>query len=291
MWMAITDPEAFAILLTILVATASAGRVVIFAIETSRPFLLLGSWLLAMVGGAVLWSGAQNVLGGFRPSWNFDLVGTFVRQHDLTLAFLLVIGTLAAVTMEILRPARRSVASEDRAGAIGNAGEGLVAMALQRAGYRALHGVIVGGRSWSTEIDHIVRSPGSILAIETKTLSGHVEGRPGDRQWVQRSSGRERWFLNPLRQNATHLDVLRRAIGASDVSLRGVVVFAGAATIADELRGVVVPVDDLVSLLDRESVLNSRSLDQAWSVVEKLANRGGDRRAHVAYVRRRWWRA
>ena len=31
MLMAITDPEAFAILLTILVATASAGRAVIFA--------------------------------------------------------------------------------------------------------------------------------------------------------------------------------------------------------------------------------------------------------------------
>ena len=291
MLMAITDPEAFAILLTILVATASAGRAVIFAIETSRPFLLLGSWLLAMVGGSALWSVAQNVLGGFRPSWSIDLVGPFVRQHDLPLASLLVIGTLAAVTIEILRPARRSVASEHRAGAIGSAGEGLVASALQKAGYRALHGVMIGGRSWSTEIDHIVRSPGSILAVETKTLSGRVEGRPWDRQWVQRSSGRERWFLNPLRQNATHLDVLRRSIGAIDVSLRGVVVFAGTATIADELRGVVVSVDDLVSLLDREPVLNSRSLDQAWLVVERLADRGGDRRGHVAYVRRRWRRA
>ena len=67
--------------------------------------------------------------------------------------------------------------------------------------------------------------------------------------------------------------------------------FAGTATIADELRGVVVSVDDLVSLLDREPALNSRSLDQAWLVVERLADRGGDRRGHVAYVRRRWRRA
>lgn len=291
MLMAITDPEIFAILLTILVATAFAGRVVILAIENSHPFLLLGSWLLAMVGGCALWLAAQTVLAGFWPSWNADLVGQFVRQHELVLAALLVIGTVAAVAMEILRPARRSMAAEDRAGAIGSAGEALVARALGRAGYPTLHGVMVGGRSWSTEIDHIVRSPGSILAIETKTLSGRVEGRPGDRQWVQRGSGRERWFLNPLRQNATHLDVLRRAIGAIDVPLRGVVVFAGTATIADELRGVVVSLDDLISLLDREPVLNSRSLDQAWSIVEQLADRGGDRRSHVAYVRRRWRRA
>ena len=89
MLMAITDPEGFAILLTILVATALSGRVLIFAIETSRPFLLLGSWLLAMVGGAALWSAAQNVMDGFRPVQRLDLVGAFVRRHNSPLASLL----------------------------------------------------------------------------------------------------------------------------------------------------------------------------------------------------------
>lgn len=280
-----------AIGLAILVATAAAIRAVVFAIETGRPFLFLASWFLSMAGGSIILLTAQSIMDGFGPFWGFDQVQAFMRKHDLALVCLLVVGTLAAATMEVLRPARRTAAAETRAGKIGNIGEGLVAMELQKAGYPALHGVIVGGRSWSTEIDHIVRSRGSILVIETKTLAGRIEGQPGARQWVQRVSGRERWFLNPLRQNATHLDVLRRAIGAIDVPLRGVVVFAGTATIADELRGVVVGVNDLVSLLDRERISSSRIFEQAWSIVEQLADRGGDRQAHVAYVRHRWRRA
>ncbi len=291
MWVPVTDVQALAIVLTVLVATAGAVRAVMFGIETNRPFLVLGSWVSAMAGGVAVLAAVPVLLAGGRPLWSVGLFEAFVLQHDMPLAAVLVVGTLASAALEILRPARRSAVAAARAEAIGAAGEGLVALALQRAGYPTLHGVMLGGRGWSTEIDHVVRTPGSIVAIETKTLAGRIDGRPGDRQWVQRTAGRERWFLNPLRQNSTHLEVLRRTIGAIDAPLRGLVVVAGTAAVADELRGCVVPVSELVALLDEERPSGARSLDQAWSVIQQVSARDGDRRAHVAYVRRRWHRA
>ena len=179
-------------------------------------------------------------------------MGAVVREHDLPLAALLVLGTLAAAGLEVLSPRRRSQAEAARSGAIGAAGESLVAIELRQAGFPALHGVILGGRGWSTEIDHMVKTAGSIVAIETKTLSGRVEGRQQSRQWVQRTGGRERWFLNPLRQNATHLEAMRQAIGTIDVPLRGLVVVAGTAVIDETLRGCVVPVCELAHVLRQE---------------------------------------
>ncbi len=52
MWASITDVQALAIVLTVLVAMAGAVRAVVFGIETSRPFLVLGSWVSAMRGAS-----------------------------------------------------------------------------------------------------------------------------------------------------------------------------------------------------------------------------------------------
>lgn len=287
----LTDVQALAVVLTVLVATAGAVRAVVFGIQSCRPFLVLLAWICAMAGGIIVATAVPALLNGGRPLWSLDVLDAFVRRHDLPLAALGVIGAVAAAALETLRPVRRSSAAAARAASIGAAGEGLVVMALQRAGYPTLPGVMLGGRGWSTEIDHVVRTRGSIVAIETKTLAGQIEGRPGDRQWVQRNGGRERWFLSPVRQNATHLDVLRRTIGPLDVPLRGLVVVAGTATIADELRGCVVPVSDLVMLLDEEPSSGARDLDRAWAILQQIASRGGNRQAHAAYVRRRWHRA
>ena len=287
----LNDVQALAIVLAVLVMAAGAVRMIVSGIQFCRPFCTLFGWIGAMACGILLMTAGPALLAGVRPIWSLQRLGWFVTQHDLPLASLGAIGALTAAALEILRPVGRSSAAEARAASIGVAGEGVVVMALQRAGYRTLNGVMLGGRGWSTEIDHVVRTQGSIVAIETKTLAGQIEGRPADRRWVQRNGGRERWFFNPLLQNATHLDVLRRTIGPLDVPLRGLVVVAGTAAIGDELRGCVVPVSDLVRLLDAEPPSGARDLDRAWATLQQIAARDGDHRAHAAYVRRRWHRA
>ena len=286
----LTDVQALAIVLTVLVVTAGAVRMVVSGIQFCHPFSVLLGWIGAMAGGILLMTAGPALLAGVRPIWSLQRLGWFVAQFDLPLASLGAIVALAAAVLEILRPVGRSSAAKERAASIGAAGEDLVVMAMQRAGYPTLNSVMLGGRGWSTEIDHVVQTRGSIVAIETKTLAGRIEGRPADRRWVQRNGGWERWFFNPLRQNATHLDVLRRTIGPLDVPLRGLVVVAGTAAIGDELRGCVVPVSDLVRVLDDEPSPGARDLDRAWATLQQIAARGGDPRAHAAYVRRRWHR-
>lgn len=283
----LTDIQAFGLVAALCVMTAGAGRAAIHGLEESRPFLLLGGWMAAMVGAIAVIVAWPAVLSGVRPLWSGPLVASFVRAHDLPLTAVLAVGALAAALLEVLAPARRSAAVAARAEAVGAAGESLVALQLQRSGLPSVRGLILGGRGWSTEIDHVVLVGGSIVAIETKTLSGRIEGRPNDRKWVQRTGKRERWFLNPLVQNATHLEALRQAIGALDVPLRGLVVLAGSATIADELRGSVVPVAELGDVLGTDLAASSAAADAAWSIVLARSDRGGDRQAHAAYARRR----
>lgn len=283
----ISDMEAFGLVAMLCVATAGAGRAAAYGLEESRPILLLVGWLAAMAGAVAVLVAWPAILGGMRPLWSEPLLTAFIRAHDLPLTAALAIGTVAAAALEVFGPARRSAAAVARSEAIGAAGEGLVSLELQRAGLPAVHGLILGGRGWSTEIDHVVLVGGAIVAIETKTLSGRIVGRPGDRKWVQRSGDRERWFLNPLRQNATHLEAVRRAIGPLDVRLRGLVVVAGSAAIGEELQGCVVPIAVLGDVLRMEPTEPSAAGDAAWAIVQRLAQREGDRRAQAAYARRR----
>ena len=282
-----SDIEGLGLVLALLVGTAGAVRMVVFALGMERPTLFLAGWLAAMTGTVAVLVAAPALAGGLRPLLSVSLALAFVHQHDLPLAAVLTVGTLAAAGLEILRPGTRSRTGLARAKAVGDAGESLVAMELLQAGLPALHGVILGGRGWSTEIDHIVRTAGAIVAIETKTLAGRVEGRPSSRQWVQRLGGRDRWFLNPMWQNATHLEAIRQVIGSIDVPLRGIVVVAGTATISDELAGCVLPVRELANVLRGDMPIGSYQLDRAWSLLVRRAEQGGDRQAHAAYVWRR----
>ena len=268
--------QALAVVLAIVVVTAAAVRAVVFAIERSRPVLLLWSWIAAMTGGILFMASAPALVGDWHPLLSGALVMTVVHNYDLPLAALLVLGALAAAGLEMLSPPRRSRAAAARSGVIGAAGESLVMIELRQAGFPALHGVMLGGHGWSTEIDHVVRTAGSIVAIETKTLSGRVEGWPQSRQWVQRIGRREHWFLNPMRQNAIHLEAMRQAIGTIDVPLRGLVVIAGTAMMDEALCGCVVPVPDLAQVLRQENPGGGRGLDQAWSILERRAEQGGD---------------
>lgn len=262
----------FTILLLFGFSTVCAARGVLAGIETARPFLVLGSWLGAMAGAITLLVSYPAFVARLHPLISVSAIEAFVREHEVWLAAFLAIGALAAVAVEFTRATPRSPSAMARAEAIGAAGESLVALALRDAGYPVLNNVLLRGRGWSTEIDHIVRTGGSLVAIETKTLAGRIEGWPEDRKWVQLLGGRERWFLNPLRQNATYLEVMRRAIGRTDVPLRGLVVVAGTATIGEALRGCVVPVPELRGVLGQDDWSDPRALDTAWAVFERAAS-------------------
>ena len=177
-----------------------------------------------------------------------------------------------------------------RAEVKGRRGEAAVAAVLARAGFPALHDVIVRDGWGLTQVDHLVRLAGGIAVLETKSFAGTVTGHAGDRRWVQElRGGRVRTaFRNPVTQNERHVRAVRRVAG-SGVMVCGLVVSAGAARFCGELEGAVVGLDGLAARLcaGPAAGCDVRRLDAAWRALTAAAARSGTLRdAHLRQVQR-----
>jgi hypothetical protein len=59
------------------------------------------------------------------------------------------------------------------------------------------------------QIDHVLITPYAVFVIETKNYKGNVRGKREDKTW--RVNGKFNMY-NPLRQNRTHINALKRVI-------------------------------------------------------------------------------
>lgn len=93
-------------------------------------------------------------------------------------------------------------------------------------------------KNGTTQIDHVVVSPYGIFVIETKCYKGLIYGSKDGEYWTQNIYGKKYQLYNPIRQNASHVRVLRNILGeeGKNVAIEPVVVFAGNATLADNLE-------------------------------------------------------
>ncbi len=182
--------------------------------------------------------------------------------------------------------------SEFKASIIGRKGESAVVRAVSALGFPALHDAILADLFGLTQIDHLVKSPDAIVVIETKTYGGHITGSRHSNEWVQHLVGGEirHPFQNPVHQNHRHRHAVEAAVAGYDVSIIGYVVSAGSATFAEELLGLVVPIDRLCQMF-RDSPPRSHDpqmLDRAWQrLVDAVAAGEPRRQEHQDLVRLR----
>lgn len=172
----------------------------------------------------------------------------------------------------------------------GRQGEAAVAGVLARAGFPALHDVIVRDAWGLTQVDHLVRLADGIAVLETKSFAGTVTGHVGDRRWVQElRGGRVRTaFRNPVMQNERHVRAVRRVAG-SGAPVCGLVVSAGSARFCGGLEGAVVGLDGLPARLRAGPAVacDVRRLDAAWRALTVAAARSVPLRgAHLRQVQR-----
>lgn len=63
------------------------------------------------------------------------------------------------------------------------------------------------------QIDHIEIRKNGIFCIETKNYKGEISGTSEQPKWVQSlSNGKKYYFLNPLKQNKTHIKYIQRVL-------------------------------------------------------------------------------
>jgi hypothetical protein len=71
----------------------------------------------------------------------------------------------------------------------------------------------------SSQIDHIVIRPNGVFVIETKNCAGRVYGKDSQREWTQVLAYGEtkNHFYNPVKQNATHIYFLAKALKRQNI--------------------------------------------------------------------------
>lgn len=171
----------------------------------------------------------------------------------------------------------------------GRKGEDAVIATLARLGLPALHGVILLDGRGLTQVDHLVRLPGGIAVLETKTYAGLVTGGVHGKQWTQHLRGGRYPFQNPLLQNYRHVAAVKLAVGAG-VPVQGFVVSAGAARFCPELEQVVLKLENVGAWLAGMSgpACGHARVDAAWHVLTAAGARSpGLREAHLEQVRGR----
>ncbi|WP_155856321.1 nuclease-related domain-containing protein [Acidiphilium cryptum] len=191
-----------------------------------------------------------------------------------------MVATGAAAAAIITRPTDQ--ATETHAQRAGAAGEKRVARALERAGVPAIHDITLQDRRGTHQIDHVAAAGDCLYCLETKTWRGELMGHAHAQQWtLKKPDGAAQRVYNPLLQNETHRDVIRRV---TQVPVRPLVILAGHVQLAGE------PVPGMISLtsaimeMTRAGAASGRAL-AALEALERF--RGQSRQAVLSAAHRR----
>ena len=153
-----------------------------------------------------------------------------------------------------------------------------------REGGRFLFNLYVPkNRDQTTEIDVVLLHSKGIFVFESKNYDGWIFGNETNRTWTQvlpmgkgHQSNKEQ-FLNPIRQNGSHIRYLKKVLG-EQVPMWSIVVFSDESTFKDvtvspEMRFKVIRLCELKSLIRRlilETESNIFSKEELDGFYEKL---------------------
>lgn len=77
-----------------------------------------------------------------------------------------------------------------------------------------------------TQIDHVFITNKAIFVIETKNHSGFVIGGKADLNWTVMYGKSKYKMYNPLKQNETHVNTIRRVIEDKNINIVPIVIFS-----------------------------------------------------------------
>ena len=135
---------------------------------------------------------------------------------------------------------------------IGQSGEVEVAEILSElpeSNYRVLNDVLIKVGNISIQIDHIVVSIYGIFVIETKNYKGWIIGKETSYEWTQCIYNFKNKFYNPIRQNYTHISVLKNILNLSDNFFIPIVVFTDRAKLKITSQSSVIYTGDLLRFI------------------------------------------
>jgi hypothetical protein len=179
----------------------------------------------------------------------------FISVCGLLLAFFFVKTYIVGGRTDAPVRQRRAPTVGDRNKEKGRAGEAAVTRILQELPvehYELFTTVILPkqpDRS-GVEMDHVVLSRFGIFVVETKSWGGRLDGEV-EGEWLQTIGRQFHTHPNPYAQNDRQVRRLRQHLGISSSAIRGIVCFAGDATLGPNVPPNVVHGSGLLAYISR----------------------------------------
>ena len=157
----------------------------------------------------------------------------------------------------------------------GEEGERLVASILEGdpSFHRLINNlVLLGDNQMSHQIDHILIRSNGIFVIETKNYFGNITGLEDDSYWIKsfpyKGKIKTETFHNPLKQNQSHIRMIKRIIGR-DYPIYCFIVFIQNNADGIDLFNVCGPQDILkrINLITIDNPMNEAAIENVYNTL------------------------
>lgn len=164
-----------------------------------------------------------------------------------------------------------------------------VLSALDPSRFKILNDILIASPQGSSQIDHIVFSKRGIFVVETKNLDGWIHGSEASQNWTQTIYRSRYQFLNPIRQNLSHVRALRGLLkNPGHIPIYPIVVFAGSGELKNvKVDSPVIYANELRSYLESTGteVLTTEQMQDFYDRVQRNNLVGKDaRQRHIFKV-------
>lgn len=145
--------------------------------------------------------------------------------------------------------------------------------------------ILLDDNGKSHQIDHVEIRENGIFCIETKNYKGWIFGSENQDKWTQTLFREKHQFLNPLKQNKSHIYYIGKALNYK-YKINSIVVFVQ--NNADKIN-----ISNVINLRDLKQYLNrfndntrysNEEMDYIYSTLSKSSNKSITNKDHVKNI-------
>ncbi len=158
---------------------------------------------------------------------------------------------------------------------------------MGKTNHRQINNLIIVDESGNShQIDHIEIRKNGIFCIETKNYIGGIYGSVSQKNWTQTLyNGQKNYFLNPIKQNNSHIYHLKKIIG-NKYHIHSIIVMVQ--NNADKINiPYVINLDELRSYLDKfndGTKLSDAEMDELYHKILQANSRISDKE-HIRNIK------
>ena len=176
-------------------------------------------------------------------------------------------------------------------GGVGEKTTSSILLFLDKSKYKVINNVVLKSGDKTSQIDHIVISDYGIFVIETKNYKGWILGSENSEYWIQVIYKRKEKLYNPIRQNSSHIKVLKNCLSEfPNIDYKSIIVFSTKAEIKVNTTTDVVNSYQLIRTIKKYKSLNLTEYEKE-SVFKKINTlnlvKTYDKKQHVKSIKQR----